>query len=55
MSGLVDSWFTVEQLKLIRFALKDYRWECGYIEGEEVDNLVEHLNHLIERESGIRK
>jgi len=55
MSNLVDVWFTEEQIKTIRFALKDYRWKCGYIEGEEIDNIIEHINHLIDRESGTRK
>ena len=55
MSNLVDVWFTEEQLRTIRFALKDYRWKCGYVEGEEIDSIVEHINHLIDHESRIRK
>lgn len=55
MSNLVDVWFTEEQLKSIRFALKDYRCKCGYVEGEEIDSIIEHINHLIDRESRPRE
>jgi hypothetical protein len=54
MSNLVDVWFTGEQLRTIRFALKDYRWKCGYVEGEEIDSIVEHINHILDRESKAR-
>lgn len=55
MNNLVDVWFTEEQLKTIRFALKDYRNKCGYVEREEIDSIIEHINHLIDRESKTTK
>ena len=45
---LIDAWFTVEQLKIMWFALKNYQHNCGYIEREELNPIVEHLEHLIE-------
>ena len=45
---LIDAWFTVEQLKIMCSALKTYQNSCEYIEGEELNPIVEHLEHLIE-------
>jgi len=47
MSNLVDVWFTEEQLKSIRFALNSYKHGCGYIEREELDIIIEHINHIL--------
>ena len=47
MSNLVDVWFTEEQLKSIRFALDSYKHSCGYVEREELDNIIEHINHIL--------
>jgi hypothetical protein len=49
MNNLIDVWFTEEQLRTVRFALKDYRSNCGYVEGEEIDSIIVHINHILEK------
>jgi len=51
MSNLVDVWFTEEQLKSIRFVLNSYKHSCGYIEREELDIIIEHINHILKDKS----
>jgi len=55
LSNLVDVWFTEEQLRSIRFALKDYKNKCGYVEVEEINHIIEHINHLIDHDNRTRE
>jgi len=47
LSSLIDIWFTEDQLRSIRFALNSYKHDCGYIEKEEIDLIVDHINHIL--------
>ena len=49
MSNLIDIWFTEEQLRSIRFALNSYKNICGYVEKEEINIIIEHLNHILDK------
>jgi len=51
MSNLVDVWFTEEQLRCIRFALNSHKQGCGYMEREELDIIIEHINHILKDKS----
>jgi len=55
MSNLVDVWFTEEQLRCIRFALNSHKQGCGYMEREELDIIIEHINHLIDHDNRTRE
>lgn len=47
---LIDAWFTVDQLKIIKESLSDYYLNPEHSGNEkyELISLIEHLEHLIE-------
>jgi len=47
MNNLIDTWFTVDQLVLIRTAVKNYYDFSDDKKREELHPVLEHLDHLI--------